>query len=104
METYLATAWGDSVDAVSFKDIQNTIAATREMDDEHGAFWVAIVEDHETVLETQKDLTVTGIFPQTGEQIRAQMKTWAEVEGLYALLLDGNFEEVKDALNKSNSH
>ena len=102
MESYLQLAAGDSVDAVSLKDVQNAIAAIREMDDEHGAFWVGIIEEDETVLETHKDLTVIGIFPQIGgQEIRAQMPNWTEVELLYTLFLDCNFEAVKSILNKS---
>jgi hypothetical protein len=42
------------------------------MDDEHGAFWVGIIEEEETMPETHKDLTVISIFPQTGgQEIRA---------------------------------
>ncbi len=102
MESYLQLASGESFDAVSHQDIQYAIAATKEMDDEHGAFWVGIIEEEETVLETHKDLTVIGIFPQSGgEEIRLQLQNWIEVEQLYSLFLDRNFEAVKDLLNKS---
>jgi hypothetical protein len=103
MESYLANAMGDSVDNVSLHDIQRAIADIQEMDEEHGAFWVSIVEEEETVLETQKDLTVIGIFQpsEPGDKgIRKQMKNWAEVERLYALFLDQNFDAVKKILSE----
>ena len=102
METYLQWASGDSLDAVSLQDIQNAIAAIKELDDEHGAFWVGMIEEEEIVLETHKDLTVIGIFPQSGgEEISRQLRNWSEVEHLYTLFLDCNFEVVKSILTKS---
>ena len=104
MEIYLANAMGDSVDDVSIHDIQKAIAGIQEMDDEHSAFWVSIVGKEETVLETHNDLMVTGIFPLPGsgaEDIRKkQMKNWTEVEQLYALFLEQNFDAVKSMLSE----
>ena len=104
MESYLANAMGDSVDDVSLHDIQKAIAGIQEIDDEHGAFWVSIIGKEETVLETHNDLMVIGIFPLPGsgaEDIRKkQMKNWTEVEQLYALFLEQNFDAVKSMLSE----
>ena len=103
MESYLANAMGDSVDDVSFRDIQKAIVDIQEMDDEHGAFWVSIVDQEETVLETHKDLLVIGMFQpsEPGDKgIRKQMRNWAEVEKLYALFLDQKFDAVKAILSE----
>ena len=53
---------GDSVDYVALQDVKKAIVDIQEMDDEHGAFWVSIVDEDETVLETHKDLMVIGAF------------------------------------------
>src|ERR1700722_8134255 len=103
MESYLANAMGDSVDDVSLQDIQKAIVDIQEMDNEHGAFWVSIVGEEETVLETHKDLMVIGAFPpsEPGDKgIRKRMKSWAEVEQLYALYLDQKFDAVKSILSE----
>ncbi|MBN8851734.1 MAG: hypothetical protein BGO55_05485 [Sphingobacteriales bacterium 50-39] len=102
MDSYLQLASGDSAEAVSLRDIQNAIKTIREMDDEHGAFWVGIIEDDEIVLETHKDLTVIGFLPgMDGQEIRARMPNWIEVEQLYTLFLDQKFDAVKSILNIS---
>jgi len=75
------------------------------MDDEHGAFWIGIIEDDEIVLETHKDLTVIGFLPgMNGQEIRTRMPNWAEVEHLYTLFLRREFEAVKIILSKPYIH
>lgn len=93
MESYLQKAWGDSIDNPKISDIKTAIKETLEMDDEHGAFWVSIVEDDETVLQTQKDLSVTIIFPE-GIEITSKPKNTNQVETLYGLFLNKEFKKV----------
>lgn len=93
MESYLQKAWGDSIDNPTISDIKTAIKETLEMDDEHGAFWVSIVEDDETVLQTQKDLSVTIIFPE-GIEITSKPKNTNQVETLYGLFLNKEFKKV----------
>ena len=102
MESYLGTAWGESIQPVTLQDVRSAIVTIQKADEEHGGFWVASIEEDETVLETHKDLTVIGVFPKTDDQeIRAQMRNWNEVEQLYNLFLACDFEEVKRILKKA---
>ncbi|MBE9600746.1 hypothetical protein [Pedobacter sp. MC2016-24] len=102
MESYLEKAWGESIDNVRITDVITAITETLNMDDEHGAFWVGVVEHEETVLETDKDLCVVGIFTD-GTEIKAKFANRKQVEGLYQLLLDLEFEQVKEIL-KANQN
>jgi len=98
-EIYLATAWGDSEREVTMETIHDAIAKIRKMDDEHGAFWVSIVESEETMLETHKDLTVIGIFANGAQQqVRARLNDWEEIEELYKIFLTKDFENVQTIL------
>ncbi len=98
-ETYLATAWGDSVDNVVIKDIKHAIADTLKTDDEHGAFWVIIINENEFVLEAHRDMTVIGSFAgDPKDDISMKCSTWSQVEDLFATFLDGEIGKVKEIL------
>jgi hypothetical protein len=99
-ETYLQTAWGDSIDDVTMEDIHDVIEETLEMDDENGRFWVGIfVGDNEVVLESRKNMTVLGIFNDSEEEeIEAQFESWSEIENLYELFLTKDFAQVQATL------
>ncbi|MEZ2338706.1 hypothetical protein AB6735_23860 [Mucilaginibacter sp. RCC_168] len=94
MKKYLQRAWSDSEDDISIKDVRIAIAETKEMDDEHGAFWVG-TEEEEYILETDKALKMICVI--NGEQLNYQAKNWAEVEKLYDLLLKEDFAALINA-------
>ena len=105
-ETYLQKAWGDTIDNVTIDDIKVAISETIEMDDEHSAFWVAIIEDEESILETHKDLIVIGSFPtKQEEEIKAKFNSWNEIEVLYHQFLATEYDSVIKTLlaNQTNS-
>ena len=61
-ETYLQKAWSNTLHDVTMTDIRKAIAEIQRMDEEHGAFWIGIVEDEETIVEAHKDLTLIAFF------------------------------------------
>ena len=101
METYLQTAWGDQWDNVDMDIVRKAIKGTREMDDEHGAFWVGLVKDEENVLEVHKDLGLFGVFEaEPGVQFKGRAKDWDEVEALFQVLLSDKMEILKSRLTR----
>jgi hypothetical protein len=102
MYNYLQRAWSDSTHNVTLKDIKKVIEEVKHMDDEHGAFWVGVVDDEETVLETDKSLQVTAIF--NGDDQNAIIKhasNWQQVELLYDLLLNGDFDKLRTEMSNA---
>jgi len=99
-ETYLQTAWGDSIDDVTMEDIEEIISEIIEMDHEEGFFWVGIFNgDSEIILEAHNDLTVLGTFEEDDEQqVKAKFETWDEIKNLYALFLAKDFDQVQTIL------
>lgn len=101
-ETYLQTAWGDSLDNISINDVRDAISEVQNMDDEHGVFWVGLFNNDENVLEVHKDLTIIGVFEDAPDfEIISKGKNWAEIENLYLLLLNGRIDELKKYLSGS---
>lgn len=100
-ETYLQKAWGEGLDSVTIEDVRQAISETIEMDDEHGAFWVGIVEDEEIILEAQKDLFITLIY-EDNLAIKAKLTDWTEIEEVYKLFLEKDFNRVKTTLEANS--
>jgi len=101
METYLQTAWGDQWDNVDLDIIRTAIKGTKEMDDEHGAFWVGLIKDEENILEVDKDLRLIGVFEyEPGVQYKGRAKDWDEVETLFQILLSDKIELLKSLLTR----
>jgi hypothetical protein len=101
METYLQTAWGDQWDNVDMDIVRTAIKGTKEMDDEHGAFWVGLVKNEENVLEVHKDLTLFGVFEdEPGVQYKGRAKDWNEVEALFQALLSEKIMILKSRLTR----
>jgi hypothetical protein len=91
MNSYLQRAWSDYINDITMADIDVVMIETREMDDEHGAFWVG-VNDEEYVLQADKFLNMTLMFDDKETHIKA--KDWREVRYLYELLLAGDYNMV----------
>ena len=71
------------------RDIQN-------MDDEHGAFWVSVINSDENVVEVDKSLSISIILESdNGKEIKHKAKNWEEVKNIFDLLLGGDFNEIK---------
>jgi hypothetical protein len=100
-ETYLQRAWSDSIDNVKIDDVRQAITEIKLMDDEHGAFWVGLIINNESILETNKDMSLIAAFEDAPETpIKRQCKTWEEIEYFYSIFLTGNLEELKVTLSK----
>jgi hypothetical protein len=99
MESYIQYAEGYNKDDISIKDIRKAIHDVQEMDDEHGAFWVAVIVKEEYTLEVDKSMTISRIFkPDNDKGVRYKAKDWKEVEFLFGLLLDKKFDEIKQII------
>ena len=95
MTKYLQRAWSDSEDDISMDNVLTAIAETRDMDDEHGAFWVG-TEEEECILETDKSLKMICVID--GNELYYQAKSWDEVIKLYELLLNEDFNSLVNAI------
>jgi len=99
MESYIQYAAGYSKDNVTTHDIKKAIQDIKQMDDEHGAFWVSVIINDENILEVDKTLIIIGVFePENDKQIRYKAKDWIEVEKLYLLLLNKRFDEIRQIM------
>lgn len=99
IENYLQYASGFSKENVTFEDIRNALNDLQGMDDEHGAFWVGIINKDENILETHKDFTLIAVFDDEPEnEIRRQGNNLKEIEMLYELFLNCDFDKVKTIL------
>jgi hypothetical protein len=67
--------WGDQWDNVDMNIVRAAIKGIKEMDHEHGAFWVGLMREEENVLEVHKDLELFGVFEEEpGIQYKAYDK------------------------------
>jgi hypothetical protein len=99
METYLQTAWGDQWHTVTIDTVKVAIDRLRNMDDEHGAFWVGLIKEDENVLEVHKDLEIIGVFQDKPDvELRGHGQDWDEVVTLFQSFLDDKTEIVKARL------
>lgn len=92
-ENYIQYAAGYQKDNIDLSDIKRAIKDVQEMDDEHGTFWASVITDDENVIETNKDLTISIIMD--GEESKFQASDWKEVEELYEMLLNEQFDQLK---------
>jgi hypothetical protein len=85
---------GYQKDNIDITAITKAIHDIQYMDDEHGAFWVSVVvDDYENVIEASKSLTIW--IQIEDESYDFQAPNWDEVQTLYELLLNGQFDEIK---------
>lgn len=102
IENYLQKAWTDHIANITIQDVKQAIAEVRGMDDEHGAFWVGVCNPDSNVLECHKDLMVIAIFAREPDiEINAQIKDWGQMEKLYELFLNQDFETVKTIIENN---
>jgi hypothetical protein len=98
---WIEKAWGASVDNATMEDIHVAIQETITMDDEHGAFWVGH-NDNDNVLEVHKDLQVFySSNDNPDEQLKTQLNTWDEIQNLYKLFLESDFEQIVLTINNN---
>lgn len=99
MFSYLQKAWSGTLHNITVEDIKTAIQETIAMDEEHGAFWVGVGGDEETVLETRQSPEVFAIFPN-GEEYNKAFNNWKEIEPLYEAFLDRKFDAVKTMMKE----
>ena len=98
-ETYLQKAWGDSIEDITMDDVKTAIEEIQIIEEEHGSFWVGIVEEDELILEVQKDLTMIAILDaDSAKEVRLKAQNWEEVEEFYDLFLKEKFEELRSKM------
>lgn len=94
METFLETAWGDQWENISMITVKHAVELIKEMDEEHGAFWV-IIDDN--VLEAHKDMQLVGIFEnEPDKEYKIQETSWNYIELIFEMFLNGRLEEVRN--------
>jgi hypothetical protein len=97
---WIEKGWGDQVDNVTIDDIKIAIQETINMDDEHGAFWSGNY-DNEYILEIHKDLSLFFVMGEDpSDQMRKKLSSWTEVERLYQLFINSNYEQIKIELTE----
>lgn len=99
---WIEKGWGDQVDNVTIDDIKIAIQETINMDDEHGAFWSGSY-DNEYVMEIHKDLNLFFVMGDNpNDQMTKKLSSWIEVERLYQLFINSNYEQIKIELTENN--
>ena len=102
MENYISYGSGYSKDNISKRDIKKAIKYLQKSDFEHGAFWLSVITDSETVLEVNKDLDLILILdPETGKHIKSKAQNLEEVKHLFELHLKNKTKEVQELLSKN---
>ena len=100
-DSYIQYLAGYDKENVTAEDIDKAIKDIQEMDDEHGAFWISILEknDEEYVIEVNKRLKVSVMY---GEKIDIQYKSqgWDEIKHILKLHIDRKFDEIISIVKK----
>ena len=65
MESYIQYASGYQKENISIEDINKAILDVQKMDDEHGAFWAAVITDDESVIETNNNYITNYLYIYT---------------------------------------
>jgi len=95
-KNYIQYLGGYNKDNNDLNDIDKAINAIKLIDDEHGVFWVSVINEDENVIETDKHLNLAIVFD--GNQSNYKARNWFEVKEFYKLLLEENFEAIKQKI------
>jgi len=103
-DSYIQYAAGYNKDVVTIEDIDKAIKDVQEMDDEHGAFWISVLEenDEEYIIEVSKELKISVIY---GEKIGIHYKSqnWDETRNILKLHIDRKFDDAILAVKNNES-
>lgn len=92
---WIEKGWGDSFENVTFDDIKTAIEETKNMVEEHGAFWVGHMEN-EFILEIHKNLELFFVYGENqDEQIQTKLENWEDAKHFFKLYFDNEFEKIK---------
>ena len=98
-ESYIQYLAGYSNDSVNMQDVKIAPADLQDMDDEHVAFRDPVLKDDENVLEVNNNLRAVGVFEDdTNKQYIKQCIDFQEIEQLYSMLLNEEFDDLKRRL------
>lgn len=98
-ENYIQYANGYQKDNIDESDIIKAISDIQLVDEEHGAFWVSVINDDENVIEVNKDLSLFVIFEE--QEMKYQAKDWNEITELLKLLLVKKFDIISERVKNS---
>ncbi len=99
-DSYIQYAGGYNKEDVNSNDIVKALEDIKKMDEEHGAFWISILneEDEEMVIEVNKDLNLSLIFGE--EEYQYQSQNFEEIKSILELHIDKEFEKIKSITKK----
>ncbi|NMH89874.1 hypothetical protein [Flavivirga algicola] len=94
-DSYIQYAGGYNKEDVNSNDITKALEDIKKMDEEHGAFWISILneEDEEMVVEVNKDLNLSLIFGE--EEFQYQSKNFEETKSILELHINKEFDKIK---------
>ena len=99
--SYIQYAAGYDKENVTIEDIDKAINDVQKMDDEHGAFWISMLEenDEEYVIEVNKGLKISVMY---GEKIDFQYNSpnWDEIKDILKLHIDRKFDDIISMMKK----
>tara|TARA_R110002049_G_C9035365_1_gene552336 strand:- start:60 stop:842 length:783 start_codon:yes stop_codon:yes gene_type:complete len=100
-DSYIQYAAGYNKEDVTIKDIDKAIKDVQKMDNEHGAFWISMLEenDEEYVIEVDKGLNVSVMF---GEKLNIQYNSqdWHEIKNILKMHIEKDFDKIIAIVNK----
>ena len=103
--SYIQYAAGYKKENIAISDFLKASEDLRQMDDEHGGFWIGIyvADNNEYVLEMHKDLTLFGNFSEN-ENFKVKLKNLESSKEYFKFLLDGMIHELKENLKIINQN
>ena len=102
IECFLEKAWGASINNPTINDVKSDVIEVKNMDDEHGAFWVGVFgeNDEEIVFEVDKKLQTTLLLnPNSYDEITKVVESWDTVIENFENLLNGDIDRINDWIN-----
>jgi hypothetical protein len=99
MEFYFENPWGDSKENVSLQYVKFAIAGLKEMDEEHGAFWIGDEEGAAT-LEIHKSLKIFVLIEDEGYENSTFLDNEKEAEQLFQLFFENKLREIREFIDQ----
>lgn len=103
-DSYIQYAGGYNKEDVNSNDIAKALEDITKMDEEHGAFWISMLneEEEEMIIEINKDLNLSLIFGE--EEFQYQSQNFEETESILKLHIDKEFEKIKSITKANNGY
>ncbi|WP_040280899.1 hypothetical protein [Psychroserpens damuponensis] len=98
-DSYIQYAGGYNKEHVNSSDITKALDDIKKMDEEHGAFWIAmLIEDEEFIIEVDKGLNLSFIFGDEEFQYKSQDRN--ETKSILELHINKEFDNIKSIVKK----